>query len=153
MTNVPWTFLERPIIWSHGLPATGSRRRPVEVPIQNFWIFILPVKSRDSYLIQGLLLFALLKNYLVKMIDLIKGCTFINEYVDKFCYRFNKALLKEEKFTLRPDWIQSIVSILKYYHSTKWWWRMFQVSKSYSKKHKEIIYWLEGINFPTDKKN
>lgn len=53
------------------------------------------------------------------MTDLIKGCTFINECVDKFCYRFNKALLKEEKFTLRPDWIQSIVSILKYYHSTK----------------------------------
>ena len=29
----PGTSPERPIIWSPGRPATGSRRRPVDVPI------------------------------------------------------------------------------------------------------------------------
>ena len=42
------TSLERPIIWSHGGPAIGSRRRPVDVPVQNFWIFVSPVKKQKQ---------------------------------------------------------------------------------------------------------
>ena len=45
MTNVPGTSPERPIIWSPGCPATLSRRRPVDVPISNFCIFVFPVKN------------------------------------------------------------------------------------------------------------
>ena len=45
MTNVPGTSPERPIISSRGRPATQSRRRPVDVPISNFCIFVFPVKN------------------------------------------------------------------------------------------------------------
>ena len=39
MTEVPGTSPERLIIWPPGRPTTGSRRRPVDFPIQNFCIF------------------------------------------------------------------------------------------------------------------
>ena len=55
MTDVPGTSPERPIIWSPGRPATGSRRRPVDVPIQNFCIFVFPVKSSNRCVKQELL--------------------------------------------------------------------------------------------------
>ena len=55
MTDVPRTSPERPIIWSPGRPATGSRRRPVDVPIQNFCIFVFPVKNSNRCVKQGLL--------------------------------------------------------------------------------------------------
>ena len=55
MTDVPGTSPERPIIWSPGRPATGSRRRPVDVPIQNFCIFVFPVKNSNRCVKQGLL--------------------------------------------------------------------------------------------------
>ena len=48
MTDVPGTSPERAIIWSPGRPATGSRRRPVDVPIQNFCILVFPVKNSNS---------------------------------------------------------------------------------------------------------
>ena len=54
MTDVLWTSLERPIIWSPGHPATGSRRRPMDVPIYNFWIFAFPVKSSNRWVKQRL---------------------------------------------------------------------------------------------------
>lgn len=52
-TNVPPTSLERPIIWSWGRPATGFCRSPVDVPVWNFWMFFLPVKNWNRYVIQG----------------------------------------------------------------------------------------------------
>ena len=55
MTDVPGTSPERPIIWSPGRPATGSRRRPVDVPIQNFCIFVFPVKNSNRCVKQELL--------------------------------------------------------------------------------------------------
>ena len=55
MTDVPGTSPERPIIWSPGRPATGSRRRPVDVPIQNFCIFVFPVKNSNKCVTQELL--------------------------------------------------------------------------------------------------
>ena len=36
MTDVPWTSPERPIIWSPGRPATGSRRRTMTSPFRTF---------------------------------------------------------------------------------------------------------------------
>ena len=56
MADVPRTSLECPIIWSPGCPASGSSRRPLDVPVQNFSIFALPVKIRKRQVIQGLLL-------------------------------------------------------------------------------------------------
>ena len=55
MTNVPGTYPERPIICSPGRSATGSRRRPVDVPIQNFCIFVFPVKNSNRWVKQELL--------------------------------------------------------------------------------------------------
>ena len=55
MTDVPRTSPERPIIWSRGRPATGSRTRPVDVPIQNFRIFVFPVKNSNRCVKQELL--------------------------------------------------------------------------------------------------
>ena len=49
MTDVPRTSPERLIIWSSGRPATGSRRRPMDVPINNFCIFVFPVKNSNRY--------------------------------------------------------------------------------------------------------
>ena len=54
MTDVPRTSPERPIIWSLGHPLTGSRRRPVDVAIYNFWIFVLPVKNSNRCVKQRL---------------------------------------------------------------------------------------------------
>ena len=55
MTDVLGTSPERPIIWSPGRPATRSRRRPVDVPIQNFCIFVFPVKNSNRCVKQELL--------------------------------------------------------------------------------------------------
>ena len=55
MTNVSRTSPERPIIWSPWRPATVSRRRSVDVPIYNFWIFVFPVKYSYSRVKQRLL--------------------------------------------------------------------------------------------------
>ena len=55
MTNVPRTSTELPIIWSLGHPASGFRARPVDVAIENFWVFAFPVKSSNRYVKQGLL--------------------------------------------------------------------------------------------------
>ena len=49
MTDVPRTSPERLIIWSSGRPATVSRRRPMDVPINNFCIFVFPVKNSNRY--------------------------------------------------------------------------------------------------------
>ena len=38
-----------------GCPASGSRRRPVDVPIQNFCIFVFPVKISNRCVKQELL--------------------------------------------------------------------------------------------------
>ena len=62
--HVSPTSLERPIIWSPDRPSTAFCRRPVDALIQNFCIFVLPVKSRNRYIIQGLLL--LKNNFLIK---------------------------------------------------------------------------------------
>ena len=48
MTDVQRTSPKRPIIWPPGRPATRSCKRPVEVPIYNFWIFVFPVKNSNS---------------------------------------------------------------------------------------------------------
>ena len=50
MTYVPRTSPERPVC-----PATGSCRRPVDVPIKNFWILVFPVKYSYRCVKQGLL--------------------------------------------------------------------------------------------------
>ena len=55
MTDVPGTSPEHPIIWSPGRPATGSRRRPLDVPIQNFCMFVFPVKNSNRCVKQELL--------------------------------------------------------------------------------------------------
>ena len=55
MTDVPGTSPERPIIWSLGRPATGSHRRPVDIPIQNFCMFVFPVKNSNRCVKQELL--------------------------------------------------------------------------------------------------
>ena len=55
MTDVLQTSLERSTILSQGHPLTGSCRCPVDVPVQNFQIFVLPVKNRNRCVIQGLL--------------------------------------------------------------------------------------------------
>ena len=55
MTDVPGTSPERPIIWSPGRPATVSRRRPVDVLIQNFCIFLFPVRDSNRCVKQELL--------------------------------------------------------------------------------------------------
>ena len=55
MTEVPGTSPVRSIIWSPGRRATGSRRRPVDVPIQNFCIFVFPVKNSNRCVKQELL--------------------------------------------------------------------------------------------------
>ena len=55
MTDVLQTSPERPMIWSPGHFATGSRRRPVDVPIYNFWIFVFPVKNSNRCVKQRLL--------------------------------------------------------------------------------------------------
>ena len=47
MTDVLRTSPERPIIWSQGRPAIGSRRLPVDIPIHIFWIFVFPVKTSN----------------------------------------------------------------------------------------------------------
>ena len=65
LTDVPWTSLERPMIWPLGHSAFGSCRRPVDVPVYKFWIFVLPVKNRNNYVIQGLLL--LKSNFFIKL--------------------------------------------------------------------------------------
>ena len=44
------------MILSRGRPPTGSHRPPVDVPINDFGIFAPPVKSKNRYLIEGLLL-------------------------------------------------------------------------------------------------
>ena len=49
---------------STGRLTTRSRRRPVDVPVKNFWISVLPVKSRNKHVIQGLLL--LKNNFFIK---------------------------------------------------------------------------------------
>ena len=49
---------------STGRPTTRSRRRPVDVPVKNFWISVLPVKSRNKHVIQRLLL--LKNNFFIK---------------------------------------------------------------------------------------
>ena len=51
MTDIPWTSLQRPIIWFPGRTATCSRRRPVDAPVENIWIFVLPVKNWNRYVI------------------------------------------------------------------------------------------------------
>ena len=56
LTDVLRISLERLIIWSPGRPTTGSRRCPIDVSVEKFWIFVLPVKSKNRYVIQGLLL-------------------------------------------------------------------------------------------------
>ena len=55
MTDVPGTSPERPIIWSPGRPTTGSRRRPADVPIQTFCVFVFPVKNSNRCVKQELL--------------------------------------------------------------------------------------------------
>ena len=55
MTDVPQTSPERPIIWSPGRLATRSRRRPMDVLIYNFWIFVFRVKNSNSCVKQRLL--------------------------------------------------------------------------------------------------
>ena len=55
MTDVPETSPERPIIWSQGCPTTGPRRPPVDVPSQNFCIFVFPVKSSNRCIKKELL--------------------------------------------------------------------------------------------------
>ena len=55
MTDVPGMSPERPIIWFSRRPVTGSRRRSVDVPIQNFCIFIFPVKNSNRCVKQDLL--------------------------------------------------------------------------------------------------
>ena len=47
-TDVPRTSLKRPIISSPGRPATGSLGCFVDMPAQNFRVFVLPVKIRKS---------------------------------------------------------------------------------------------------------
>ena len=64
MTDVPRKFPERPIIWSPGRSATGSRRHPVDVPIYNFWIFVFPVKNSNNCVKQKLL--HLKKHFFIK---------------------------------------------------------------------------------------
>ena len=60
LIDVPRTSPERPIIWFQGRPVTESRGRLV----YNFWIIVLPVKSRNRYVIQTLLL--LKNNFSIK---------------------------------------------------------------------------------------
>ena len=55
MADVPGTSPKRPIIWSPGCPATGSCRCPVDIPIQNFCIFVFPLKSSNRRVKQELL--------------------------------------------------------------------------------------------------
>ena len=55
MTDVLGMSPERPIIWSPGRPETGSRSRPVDVPIQNFYIFVFPLKNSNRCVKQKLL--------------------------------------------------------------------------------------------------
>ena len=65
MTDVPGTSPERPIIWSLGRPGTGSRRRPVDVPIYNFCIFVFPVKDSNRCVKQELL--HLINSFFIKL--------------------------------------------------------------------------------------
>ena len=44
------------MILSRGRLTTGSHRPPVDVPINDFGMFAPPVKSKNRYLIEGLLL-------------------------------------------------------------------------------------------------
>ena len=46
---------KRPIIWPPGRPAIGSCRHPVDVPIQNFCIFVFSVKNCNRCVKQKLL--------------------------------------------------------------------------------------------------
>ena len=56
MIDVPRTSPEHPIIWSPAYPANGSRRRPMDVPIWNFKLFVFfPVKNSNRCEKQGLL--------------------------------------------------------------------------------------------------
>ena len=55
MADVLGTSPERPIIWSPGRPAIGSRRHPVGVPIYNFCIFVSPVKNSNRCVKEELL--------------------------------------------------------------------------------------------------
>ena len=55
MTDVPGTSPERPIIWYSGRPATGSRRRLLDVPIEKFCTFVFPVKNSIRCVKQELL--------------------------------------------------------------------------------------------------
>ena len=57
MIDVPRTSPEHPIIWSPAYPANGSRRRPMDVPIWNFKLFVkkkkktvIDVKNKDYYI-------------------------------------------------------------------------------------------------------
>ena len=74
MTEVLGTSPERPIIWSPGRSATGSRRRPEDVPIQNFCIFVFPVKNSNRCVKQELL--HLKNTFFIKIDDLIKNLFF-----------------------------------------------------------------------------
>ena len=56
LTDAARTSLERRIIWSSGRPATVTRRCLADVPIYNISIFVFPVKDRNKYVIQRLLL-------------------------------------------------------------------------------------------------
>ena len=86
-TDVPRTSLEHLIIWSWGHPATESCRRPVEIPVWNFWIFVLSVKIRNRYVIQALLL--------------LKTISSLNH---QFWYWFHESSLKDPSRSqaLRP---------------------------------------------------
>ena len=55
LTYVPRTSLERPIIWSPENPATGSRRRLVDV-LRTFEYLFLLEKKMNRYVMQKLLL-------------------------------------------------------------------------------------------------
>ena len=56
MTDVPRTYPERPIIWSTRGPPTGSRRRPVDVPIRTFeYVFSKNSENSNIFVKQGLL--------------------------------------------------------------------------------------------------
>ena len=47
MTAVPRTSPESPIILSQGHHTTVSCRRPMDIPIQNFQIFVIPIKNSN----------------------------------------------------------------------------------------------------------
>ena len=53
LNNVQQTSIECPIVWFPGGPTTRYHRRPEYVPIYNLWIFAPPVKTKNTYVIQG----------------------------------------------------------------------------------------------------